>query len=354
MSQPTVDLYRKRPFAGLDGLTILLFMVVGALELIMIYSGSLIPVPEFTQQEIQQIFATRYKDMLKVEAPPVEAAAPATAVSAPEQSAEGAGEQVAEESPAEQAGRALERPVERQMGSAEAAAGRRSAAAERRASRRAAISQELVNSAGGISLVTGGRGGAASSKGLVDAAQVTGGGAISAQGLAGMVTGKAAENVRRLRTDGPKGGGTGGSGGVNLQGALTNVETSVGKGGTVGGVRLGQVQVYDRSGKFAGEQARSIPAITAAVDAYQPGLKDCFDRQLQRDATLKGSVLVKFTIKADGSVTNVEVAQPQWSDPDLGRRVESCIRQKISGWRFDPVDPKLGDFPTGRKLTFGS
>lgn len=352
MTHASMELYRKRPFAQMDRLLLSLFLVVGVLEIVMIYVGTLIPVVELSQEEVQQIFATRYKNMLKIEAPQVETTA-ASEVAAPVEKAPEGGEEAVEEAPAQKAERALDRPVERQQASAEAAAGRRSAAADRRASRRAAISQQVVNSAGGISLVTGGRGGA-SAKGLVDAAQVTGGGAISAQGLAGMVTGKAAENVRRLRTDVPKGGGTGGSGGVNLQGALTNVETSVGRGGTVGALLEGRVQTYDRSGKFAGEEARSAASLSAKVAGYQPGLKDCFDRQLQRDNTLKGSVLVKWTIKADGSVVNVEVTQQKWSDPVAGRRVESCLKQKVSSWRFDPIDPKLGDFATGQKMAFGS
>ena len=351
MTHAALEHYRKRPFSDMDRMLVSLFILVGALELLMIYLGSLIPTPELSQAEVQQIFATRYHQMLKIEAPQVEATA-TTEVAAPVEKAPEGGEEAVEEAPEQKAERALDRPVERQQASAEAAAGRRSAATERRASRRAAISQQVVNSAGGISLVTGGRGGA-SAKGLVDAAQVTGGGAISAQGLAGMVTGRAAENVRRLRTDVPK-GGTGGSGGVNLQGALTNVETSVGRGGTVGALLEGRVQTYDRSGKFAGEEARSAASLSAKVAGYQPGLKDCFDRQLQRDNTLKGSVLVKWTIKADGSVVNVEVTQQKWSDPVAGRRVESCLKQKVSSWRFDPIDPKLGDFATGQKMAFGS
>jgi outer membrane biosynthesis protein TonB len=343
--------YRRKPFSGLDGLTLLIFLLVAVVELTMIYIGSQIPVPELTQAQVQEIFATRYKSMLKIEIPKADEAPASQTVTAPvEETAAGEEEAAAPEE--ERAREVLDKPTERQQGSAQASAERRDAAADRRASRRAAISQQVINSTGGLSLVTGGRG-AAAARGLVDAAQVTGGGAISTQGLVGMVTGKAAENVKRLKTSGAGGAGTG-SGGVNLQGALTDVDTRAGGGGTVGALLEGAVQTYDRSGKFAGESARSASALRSAISNYSAGLKDCYERQLQRDKTLKGSVLAKFTIKADGSVADVEMTQSNWSDPNAGRRVESCLKQKISSWRFDPIDPKLGDFKMGQKMAFGS
>jgi hypothetical protein len=337
--------YRKRPFSGLDALTVWLFVIFGLMELAILYVGSQMEVRELSQEEIQEFFATRFRRIEQIKAP--EAAAPiAEGLTTPTDVVEEQAE-VGQEERAER--EVLDRPVERQQGSAQQAEARRGAAAERRASRREAISQELVNSTGGIALVTGSSGGAAA-RGLVDAAQVTGGGAVSTEGLVGMVTGQAAENARRLKTDGPKGGG---SGGVNLQGALTGVDVAVG-GGTVGDLLEGGVQTYDRSGKFAGEQARSAEALRAAIAGYSPGLKDCYERQLQRDRGLKGSVLAKFTIKADGSVADVELTQPKWSDPNAGRRVESCLKQKISSWRFDPIDPSMGDFKMGQKMAFGS
>lgn len=343
--------YRRSPFSGLDGLTVGLFLLFGVIEFTLIYLGSQIVVPELSQKDIQEIFAAKYK-MMKVEAPPVEATTAET-VTTPTDVADEGGEAEEEAAPApERAPRELDRPAEQQQGSAQAAASRRTAAADRRASRRAAISQQLINSTGGISLVTGSSGGSAA-RGLVDAAQVTSGGAVSTKGLVGMVTGKAAENVKKLKTGGA-GGATAGSGGVNLQGALTDVDTRAGGGGTVGALLEGAVQTYDRSGKFAGESARSSSALRSVINGYSAGLKDCYERQLQRDKTLKGSVLAKFTIKADGSVADVEMSQANWSDPTAGRRVESCLKQKISSWRFDPIDPKLGDFKMGQKMAFGS
>jgi outer membrane biosynthesis protein TonB len=328
--------YRKKPFANLDGLLLALLLLFGLLELAIVYIGNQIELKEMTEEEVADFFATRFSRIEQIAPEVVEEATIPDVLTSPSD--------LAEETVPTEAEEVLEQPVEQQQGSAQQAQSRREAAAERRAGRRAAISQELVNSTGGVALVTGSGPGAAS--GLT--AQVTSGSAVSTEGLVGMVTGSAAENVRKLRTDGPQAGG---SGGVDLQSAMTGVNSAV-EGGTVGDLLEGEVQNYDRSGRFANEQARSPQVLRSVIAGYSPGLKDCFESQLQRDRSLKGSVLLQFTIAPDGTVKDVEFKRQNWSDERLGRRVESCIKQRVRGWRFDPVDSSLGDFKTGQKLTF--
>jgi hypothetical protein len=334
--------YRKKPFSNIDGLLVGLFALLGVVELIVIYLGNQVELKVMSDEEVKEFFARRFTRIEQISQPQVETALPEM-LTTPSDLAAGEGADEAEE-----VAEVLEQPVEQQRGSVEQKAARRATAAERRAARREAISQQVINATGGVALVTGSGGSAAS--GLVDAAQVTAGGAVSTEGLVGMVTGQASENVRRLK-DG--GAAAGGSGGVDLQGALTSVDAGV-AGGTVGELLDIEVQTYDRSGRFAAENARSPEALRAVIAGYQPGLKDCFEQQLQRDRSLRGSVLAMFTIKADGSVANIEFKRQNWTDPRLGRRVESCMERKIASWRFEPIDAKLGDFPMGQRLTFGS
>lgn len=336
-SQAALAAYRKRPFSSMDGLLLSLLLILGTLELTIIYLGNQVELKEMSEEEVKEFFARRFSRIEQIQdrAPAEEAVIPDLLTSPSD---------LAEETPATEEQEILEQPVEQQQGTARQAAARRQAASQRRADRRAAISQQLVNSTGGVALVTGSGPGAAS--GLT--AQVTSGGAVSTEGLVGMVTGSAAENVRKLRTDGPQGGG---SGGVDLQEAMSGVTAAV-EGGTVGDLLEGEVQSYDRSGRFANEQARSPQALRALIAGYSPGLKDCYERQLQRNRNLRGSVLAQFAIKPDGTVKDVEFKRQNWSDERIGRRVESCMKQKILGWRFDPVDAALGDFKTGQKLTF--
>ena len=119
-------------------------------------------------------------------------------------------------------------------------------------------------------------------------------------------------------------------------------------------VRMGEVETYDRSGKFTAEAARSPKALDGVISAYTPGLKDCFEQQLRRAAGLSGSVLIRFTIAPDGSVKDVNFTQSRWSDASAGERVETCMKRKVQSWKFDPVEASLGDFKAGRKFTFGS
>ena len=345
MSAGNMALSQYRRKMPVDGLLLTVFLVVGLIEVGLIFYGNTLDPPEMTKEEVREFYARRFATIERIAPPPVEEleVEQPDALTTPSDLAE------QEQTRQEVAQEALERPEERQQGTAQQRQERREAAQASRAQRRAAINQQVINSAGGLALVTGSSGSAVASD-LVDAAQVTAGGAISTEGLSQMVTGQSAENVRRLRTDAPQGGG---SGGVDLQSALSDVDASV-AGGTVGDLLEGEVQTYDRAGKFSAEAARSPQALRTVIAGYTPGLKDCYESQLRRSSNLRGSTMVKFSIQADGSVTDIDFSRSTWSDERYGRNVERCMRRKIASWRFDPVDDSLGAFTMGQKFTFGN
>jgi len=329
--------YRRKHFKEFDSLFAGLLALFAAIEITVVIVGNQYELPEMTAEEVKEFLARRFVRAEEI-APPVDEPAPEGLTTPGDLAEEGAGEEAPEV--------VLEQPVERQRGAAEMRADRRARAETKRANRRAQISQDIINATGGIALVTGSGGSAAG--GLVDAASVTAGTAISTEGLAGMVTGGAAENVRRLRTDAPAGGG---SGGVDLQGVLGNVDASM-VGETTGGLFQATAEAVDRSGKFSHEAARSAQALQAAVARYRPGIEDCFNKQLRRTSSLSGSVEPAFKIQADGSVTDVKIRRSSWNDEGAGRRVESCMKRKIADWRFDPIDESMGSMPVRYTFTF--
>jgi hypothetical protein len=334
-----VAVYKRKLFSRFDPQLALIFVLVAVFEFLIIWWGNTQILPEMTAEEVKEFFAKRYTRIEKIqdtaEAPEIVIPTPLTTPS-----------DVVEATPVEEAVEQLERPQERQKGTAEMRADRRAKAEAKRASRRATISQDVINSTGGVALVTGTGSGAGA---LVDVSRVSAGSAVSTEGLVGMVTGGAADNVRRLRTDAPSGGG---SGGVDLQDAMSSVQAGV-DGETVGGLLLGDIQTHDRSGRFSGEQSRSAAALKSVISAYTPGLKDCFDQQLRRDSSLSGSLLLTFSILPSGDIADVQVKDNQWTNDRLGRRVESCIKKKVAQWKFDSVDASKGRFRMGQKLTFG-
>lgn len=317
--------YNRKLFKNPDWTLILVGGVLGVVELLLILWGINAEMPQMSQEQAKEFFARRFQAVQKVEAPPV-----VERVEAPVAQVSDLPSEEATETRQEEATESLEKPAERQQQSVQEQREARRARGEARQSRRAAMDQQVINSQGGVALVVGKGGG--KSSGLVDATRVTAGEGIGMKGVTGLVTGGKAADVRRLRTDAPSGGG---SGGVNLDQAIKSVDSGV-KGGTVGDLRMGEVETYDRSGKFTAEAARSAKALDGVISGYTPGLKDCFEQQLRRAAGLSGSVLIRFTIAPDGSVKDVNFTQSRWSDAGAGERVETCMKRKVQSWKFDP------------------
>jgi len=70
--------------------------------------------------------------------------------------------------------------------------------------------------------------------------------------------------------------------------------------------------------------------IQRVVRARAPGIKFCYEKQLQRQPDLSGKVVAVWTIAPDGSVPRAYVSSSSLDDA----RVESCIRRRIRSWRF--------------------
>ena len=59
-------------------------------------------------------------------------------------------------------------------------------------------------------------------------------------------------------------------------------------------------------------------------------VKSCYERELKKDPTLRGKVVVQFTIGEVGRVTNSKIASSTMSNAAVG----SCILGRIRSWRF--------------------
>ncbi len=331
--------YKRKPLKDFDWTLAIIIAVMGTVELLIILWGMGRDLPTMSEEEVREFFARRFENITQVEEPPVEEEVPEIAEVAD------LPEAVVERQ--EEAREVLEQPEERQQENVQERQARRREDRASRQARSAELEQQVINNSGGIGLVLGEGGGASD---LVDEDRVQAGEGIGLSGVGNLVRGSEAEGVRRLRTDAPSGGG---SGGVDIGDAISAVDAGV-AGGTVGDLVIGDVESYDRSGKFSAEAARSPNALRDKISGYTPGLKDCYEQQLRRSADLSGSVLARFTIAPDGTTKDISFSQSRWSDERTGSRVERCMQRKIQSWRFDPIDDSLGDFKMGQKFTFGS
>jgi hypothetical protein len=62
-------------------------------------------------------------------------------------------------------------------------------------------------------------------------------------------------------------------------------------------------------------------------------IKGCYEKALKRTPTLGGKIEVSIEISIAGKVTSVEANDDTVGDPE----VFSCIKTRITGWRFPPA-----------------
>jgi TonB family protein len=86
-------------------------------------------------------------------------------------------------------------------------------------------------------------------------------------------------------------------------------------------------------GAASASAKRDTRAINDVVLSHKAGIRMSYDKFFKRDPSLQGKITVRFTIAADGSVTNVEVVENTTGNSEL----ENEIVRKVKMWKFEPV-----------------
>jgi hypothetical protein len=113
---------------------------------------------------------------------------------------------------------------------------------------------------------------------------------------------------------GGSGGGAGGIAGVQIARATSNI--AGGGGGRGEGKGVG-------SGAMAG---RSDEEIQIVFDRHKAELYRLYNRELRRDPTLRGQMILRLRIEPDGSVTMCELRASDMRAPELGAQVVARVR----------------------------
>jgi len=122
----------------------------------------------------------------------------------------------------------------------------------------------------------------------------------------------------------------GSSGGINL----SSISRDVGGGGPgIAGVEVSQVASTIGTGEgpdrplSAGLTAgRTDEEIQIVFDRYKAALYRLYNRELRRDPTLRGQIVLTLTIEPDGSVSMCEVQSSDMNAPDLAEQVVNRVR----------------------------
>jgi len=110
-------------------------------------------------------------------------------------------------------------------------------------------------------------------------------------------------------------------------------------------------QAITAKGRGAMAKERSQSVISDYIQMNAKQVQYCYWVHKRRDSSLKGRVVIEFTIEPSGEVSRVRFRTREWGGNSLGADVERCINSLISSWKFEPIDKKAGNATFG--ATFG-
>jgi TonB family protein len=105
---------------------------------------------------------------------------------------------------------------------------------------------------------------------------------------------------------------------------------TVGKPKAEGGKPKADVANPDAAAAAQAKPTLDIAATRAAVRSQLRPVQQCYERGKMDDGNLRGSVTVRITIAADGSVANAQVASSTLGAPE----VERCITSEVARWQL--------------------
>jgi len=128
----------------------------------------------------------------------------------------------------------------------------------------------------------------------------------------------------------------GSSGGINLSDISRDVGGGA-AGGSIEGVRVTQVAssiggngTANRPLAGGPSAGRTDEEIQIVFDRYKAALYRLYNRELRKDPTLRGQIVLRLTIEPDGSVSFCELQASDMDAPDLAQQIVS----RVSGFDF--------------------
>jgi outer membrane biosynthesis protein TonB len=132
----------------------------------------------------------------------------------------------------------------------------------------------------------------------------------------------------------------GSSGGINLASLSRGVGRGAGNGGGMAGVQVTRASsAISAVGTPGGDRpvsgdsgvaGRTDEEIQIVFDRYKAALYRLYNKELRRDPTLRGQVILKLTIEPDGSVSLCELKASDMNAPELTAQVV----ERVKGFDF--------------------
>lgn len=92
---------------------------------------------------------------------------------------------------------------------------------------------------------------------------------------------------------------------------------------------------------FHARDAESYRKITReALETKSGDIKSCYDKELEKDPTLSGTVIVTFTVEKDtGVFKDIDVKNKESTAP---KALTRCVKNALEGLKIDPPDARDG------------
>jgi TonB family protein len=141
--------------------------------------------------------------------------------------------------------------------------------------------------------------------------------------------------------EGPGGGGTGsgsGGAGAELIGIGRQVQGAVGapvRVARLGTIKGSPVAASGSSKALEPEQReeRSSRTIARVVDSHTGAIRYAYNKELRKNPALKGKIVIRFTIAADGTVTDARLDESTMNWAPL----ETALAEMAVKWKFPPI-----------------
>ncbi len=136
------------------------------------------------------------------------------------------------------------------------------------------------------------------------------------------------------------------------------IDTLVGELGTAtsstvargGSLVVGPVTPLTREGEVTTQAGRDPDQVARVVNGHNDAIEYCYQKELRRNPTLRGKLVVRFTINPQGKVSTVTIVSSTLNSPEL----ENCILRRIQRWDdFGVVDASKGEATFRQVYTFG-
>ena len=128
----------------------------------------------------------------------------------------------------------------------------------------------------------------------------------------------------------------GSSGGINLAAISRNAGSGGGAGGGMKGVQVGRATSAITAGAGAGGDrplarggpglSRTDEEIQIVFDRYKAAFYRLYNRELRKDPTLRGQMVLRLTIEPDGSVSMCMLQSSDMDAPELSAQVVDRVR----------------------------